>query len=257
MIHATRSFLLNDLVDPRRKPPMPHPMIAEHIQKCIDAAEDAMTLVDGLGKQGILIQSFWFTHHVVTMAILVVYIYTIQQHRMSSLSASPAEGIWDPGRVHYLFSLAESCHRHLAEATRENSPSRRYSIILEELRREVHRQIGSHLKANPHLTAPDNAEPKPPLSNNFMDQKPLVPTTVSQPMSLDTSAPSYPPVSDILPVPDLEPESFNPSDEIGFFENLEGSNWWSQLDSWVSVTAQVITGYGTDVSSPGFLKPFE
>ncbi|RMJ26676.1 Transcription factor [Aspergillus sp. HF37] len=230
MIHATRSFLLNDVVDLRRMPSASHPMVNSHVQKCVDAAEDAMTLVDGLGKQGILIQSFWFTHYVCFCAIIVVYIHTIQQHRLSSFLGPPTESIWDGGKLHYLFNLAETCHQHLAEATRKNSPSRRYSIILEELRREVHRQIGSHFQSNPHTTIPD-AQPKPEYQDTFKDQRTFVHAPVGQPISFDSTA-SYPPVSGDLQMPDLVQEPISPSEEIEFLENLEGSSWWSQLDSW-------------------------
>jgi hypothetical protein len=234
MIHATRSFLLNDVVDLRRMPSASHPMVNSHVQKCVDAAEDAMTLVDGLGKQGILIQSFWFTHYVCFCAIIVVYIHTIQQYRLSSSLGPPTESIWDSGKLHYLFNLAETCHQHLAEATRKNSPSRRYSIILEELRREVHRQIGSPLQSNPHTTLLYTQQ-KPEYQDTFMDQRAFAPVPLGQPISFDSTAASYPPVSGGLQVPDLVQEPISPGEEIGFLENLEGSSWWSQLDSWVGL----------------------
>lgn len=234
MIHATRSFLLNDFMDPRRKPPAPHPMVANHVQKCIDASEDVMMLVDGLGKQGILIQSFWFTHYVCFCAIIVVYIHTIQQHRLSALLGPSAQVIRDPGKLHYLFRLAETCHQHLAEATRKNCPSRRYSIILEELRLEVHRQIGSPLQTSPRATTYDNFQTRPIYQDDFLDQKPLIPATVDEPITFDPNATSYPPVSGSLQAPDLTQESFGHGDDVRFLENLDGSIWWAQLDSWVS-----------------------
>ncbi|KAH0344867.1 hypothetical protein KCU83_g8141, partial [Aureobasidium melanogenum] len=44
----------------------------------------------------------------------------------------------------HLFTLAERCQTHLAHATASNSPSRRYSIILEELRAEAEVNSGAH-----------------------------------------------------------------------------------------------------------------
>ncbi|KAG9673088.1 hypothetical protein KCU99_g7164, partial [Aureobasidium melanogenum] len=44
----------------------------------------------------------------------------------------------------HLFKLAERCQTHLAHATASNSPSRRYSIILEELRAEAGVNSGAH-----------------------------------------------------------------------------------------------------------------
>lgn len=149
MIHVTRSFLLNDFTDLSRRPRNSHPSVSTHVHKCIKAAEEIMTLVDSLAQQTLLIESFWFTHYVCFCAILVVYIHIIQQHRQSTApgpsTASPA----DTDKLHALFSLAETCQHHLAEATRRNCPSRRYSIILEELRQEVHRQIGSDSAPSP------------------------------------------------------------------------------------------------------------
>ncbi|THC89378.1 hypothetical protein EYZ11_011171 [Aspergillus tanneri] len=63
IIHATRSFLLNDFTDLSRRPPIPHPTVTTHVGKCIKAAEDVLKLVESLAKQGVLIQSFWFTHY--------------------------------------------------------------------------------------------------------------------------------------------------------------------------------------------------
>lgn len=229
MIHATRSFLLNDFVDPRRKSSCSHPLVTDHVQKCIEAAEDVMTLVDSLGKQGILIQSFWFTHYVCFCAIIVVYIHTIQQHHMSSQSLQKHS---DPNRLRYLFNLAESCQQHLAQATRKNCPSRRYSIILEELRREVHRQIGSPFQTSPSLTMAHEQQP-----GNLFEQKHF-PANADQPLPFDSNPagfqPSYPPVSDNLQSGALPQDTFTPGDEAGLLENFEGLNWWAQLDSWVS-----------------------
>lgn len=150
MIHVTRSFLLNDFTDLTRRPPVPHPTVAGIVQKCIGSAEDVIKLVDSLAEQGIMVQSFWFTHYVCFCAIIVVYIYIIQQHRLPPTSPHSSE---DPNHLQYIFSLAEACQQHLAEATRKNCPSRRYSIILEELRREVHRQIGSPLQSDSSIGA--------------------------------------------------------------------------------------------------------
>ncbi|OJJ30359.1 hypothetical protein ASPWEDRAFT_45913 [Aspergillus wentii DTO 134E9] len=230
MIHATRSFLLNDFTDLSRRPPVPHPMVTSHVQKCIEAAEDAMTLVDSLAKQGILIQSFWFTHYVCFCAIIVVYIHTIQQHRQSS--GQVAE---NGSQTCYLFNLAEACQRHLAEATRKNCPSRRYGIILEELRLEVHRQIGSCSQSGyspVNMSENDQAKfscsTEPPLNQiNFTS------ASVEQSISLDPgNAMNYPSISDNLQPSDLTDGPFDPNTDLGILDNLEGSIWWAQLDSW-------------------------
>jgi hypothetical protein len=232
MIHATRAFLLNDFTDLSRRPPVPHPEIASHVQKCIAAAEDAMTLVDSLVKQGIMIQSFWFTHYVCFCAIIVVYIYTIQQHRQSSGSA-----IADSRRTSYLFTLAETCQQHLAEATRKNCPSRRYGIILEELRREVHRQIGDHPQSGQLINPSDDFPARSSRSQEpDMDQRNFTSAGVNPPITLESNNPmNYPTTmpSELQPSA-LTEGPFDPNADYGLLDNLEGSIWWAHLDSWVS-----------------------
>lgn len=231
MIHVTRSFLLNDFTDLSRRPKVSRPVVSTYVQKCIEAAEDVMTLVDDLAQQGILIQSFWFTHYVCFCAILVVYIHTIQQHRQAlapspSSSSSSATSPGDADKLRYLFSLAESCQQHLAEATRQNCPSRRYSIILEELRQEVHRQIGA---ADPD---PSTGRQEPSHGDNATAQEPLPSTKSERPVSLDAVPVDYSAISGILQPSELGAPSIPPGDDQGFLENLEGSIWWAQLDSW-------------------------
>ncbi|KAJ0419446.1 hypothetical protein BJY00DRAFT_302185 [Aspergillus carlsbadensis] len=212
MIHATRAFLLNDFTDLSRRPTAPHPMITAHVSKCLEAAEHVMKLVDSIAKQGTLIQSFWFTHH---------------HHRMSS---APEPSEIDSGRVRSLFSLAEICQQHLAEATRKNCPSRRYGIILEETRLEVHKQLGSRACSIPN--SPKNTRvsfircQEPVLEQRPAEHVDLnTPIFDSQPMSFD---------GDFRPSGFVD-EPFGMSD-AGFLENLESSMWWTQLDTWMLST---------------------
>ncbi|KAJ5105353.1 hypothetical protein NUU61_002700 [Penicillium alfredii] len=229
MIHVTRSFLLNDFTDLSRRPTIPHhPTVSTHVQKCIEAAQDVMTLVDSLAQQGILIQSFWFTHYVTFCAILVVYIHTIQQHRQS-LAPSPGDDADDARQQQrYLFSLAETCQQHLAEATRKNCPSRRYSIILEELRREVRRQIGSDDTAS----ATGQARAVRLGIEDPAAQNAGSPNGPDRPLALDPGAMALPPIPGILQPAELGESPIDRGDDIGFLESLEGSIWWTQLDSW-------------------------
>lgn len=224
MIHVTRSFLLNDFTDLSRRPRDPHPMVSTHVQKCIEAAEDIMKLVDSLARQTLFIQSFWFTHYVCFCAILVVYIHIIQQHRQST-APSPSVGTpADVDKLHVLLSLAETCQQHLAEATRKNCPSRRYSIILEELRKEVHRQIGSDDHSTPGQRH-DTSE-----QNRNQVQQNATPDGVDRAVSFATQNMDFMP--GILQPSEMS-ASINPMEDVGLLENLEGSIWWAQLDSWV------------------------
>ncbi|GAQ03292.1 hypothetical protein ALT_0613 [Aspergillus lentulus] len=235
MIHATRSFLLNDFTDLSRRPSVPHPMVSSHVRKCIDAAEDVMKLVDSLAKQGVLIQSFWFTHYVCFCAIIVVYIHTIQQYRLASDpdTASP-RSVEDSGYLHTLFSLAETCQQHLAEATRKNCPSRRYSIILEELRKEVHRQMGTPIQPE----SPENSHGN--LRGNhvrgketlMVGQAHAAPVHVEQPAPMFTNTTVHQPAPNGIQSPNFLEGPVGNSEDFGILDNLEGSIWWAQLDSW-------------------------
>ncbi|KAL3478125.1 hypothetical protein BJX99DRAFT_245792 [Aspergillus californicus] len=212
MIHATRSFLLNDFTDLSRRPTPPHPMLTAHVSKCLEAAEHVMKLVDSIAKQGTLIQSFWFTHH---------------QYRLSS-SVEPAE--LDKNRVRSLFSLAELCQQHLAEATRKNCPSRRYGIILEETRREVHKQLGSQFSECSIPNVPEN------LRDTFIrNQDSLIEQRVVGSTDLNDTLPFNP--GSICYDGGFQPsgyvdEPFGLGD-VSFLDNLDGSIWWTQLDTWV------------------------
>lgn len=225
MIHVTRSFLLNDFTDLSRRPRDPHPMVSTYVQKCIEAAEDIMTLVDSLAQQTLFIQSFWFTHYVCFCAILVVYIHIIQQHRQSTAPSPSAGSPADVDKLHALLSLAETCQQHLAEATRKNCPSRRYSIILEELRKEVHRQIGSDDQSTPGQNRTIREQDRPGIQNTSTLNG------VSRTVSFDAQNMDFMPA--ILQPAEMS-ASINPMEEVGILENLEGSIWWAQLDSWVS-----------------------
>lgn len=226
MMHVTRSFLLNDFTDLSRRPKVPHPMVSSHVQKCIQAAEDIMTITDGLAHQGVLIQSFWFTHYVCFCAVLVIYIHTIQQHRKSlggssSVSVSPVGSPNDRDKLRQLFSLAESCQQHLVEATRKNCPSRRYGIILEELRQEVHRQIGSNGVSTETQAYPSSGNDTLYVLGEGSKN------ANAKSVLYDTQTADF-----MMPPTDL---GMNTGDDAGLLESLEGSIWWAQLDSWVCI----------------------
>ncbi|PYH44176.1 Zn(II)2Cys6 transcription factor [Aspergillus saccharolyticus JOP 1030-1] len=227
VIHTTRSFLLNDFTDLNRMPQIPHSSVTHYVLKCIAAAEQAMELVDSLAQQRVLIQSFWFTHYMCFWAIIVVYIYTIQQHRLSTTFRVSCHGIEDVSRLYSLFSLAESCQQHLAEATRRNSPSRRYSIILEELRREVRRRIGSSSDTSDQFRAvffPGQMQGSV-VAPGQMSMTSMYPS--GRPLEAGTSN-----LPDALPPTNFTPSPLESEMDLSFLNSLEGSLLWTQIDSW-------------------------
>jgi hypothetical protein len=94
----------------------------DSIRLCISAAQDALRTIDALAQEGPLFHAFWWTHYMTFCALSVTYVWNMQQDNF-------LEGIDKEA----LLALAGRCQVHLAQATATNSPSRRYSIILEEL----------------------------------------------------------------------------------------------------------------------------
>jgi hypothetical protein len=74
-----------------------------------------------------MFHAFWWTHYVCFCALVVVYVWTIQESNNDPTVTEQRK----------ILDQAESCLCHLAQATATNSPSRKYSIILQELRTEA------------------------------------------------------------------------------------------------------------------------
>jgi len=131
IMHANRFFLLGKL---SRKSEV-------QVAECVMAAKTVLEIVDSLARDSPIFHAFWWTHYVAFCALVVTYAWEIQQQiqyddataTASTLPAQPVDRI-------VLLELAERCQTHLAQATATNSPSRRYAIILEELRSEAQRQ---------------------------------------------------------------------------------------------------------------------
>lgn len=126
VMHVYRPFLLNrsgNRVLPTNETNETNSFRHTSIQKCISAAQDALRTIDSLAQEGPLFHAFWWTHYMTFCALSVTYVWNMQ-HDNSALEGIDREG---------LLVLAGRCQVHLAQATATNSPSRRYSIILEEL----------------------------------------------------------------------------------------------------------------------------
>ncbi|KAE8356500.1 fungal-specific transcription factor domain-containing protein [Aspergillus coremiiformis] len=228
IIHATRSCLLNNFIDLSRQPPVSHPVVTSHVRKCIGAAEDVMKIVNTLGEQGVLTRSFWFTQYVCFCAITVVYIYTIQQCQLSSYPGA-SQSTENKKELRSLFDLAETCQRHLAEASRKNCPSRRYSIILEELRVEARRHAGSYPYREAAGQTPQDVGTTDVQNQDSMTQRYAHLAGPQQPPAPTSASASH---LDTFPPPGPVAESFGLSEDLALLDTLEGLNWWTQLDSW-------------------------
>lgn len=129
IIHANRPFLLGATGGQNNVPDIEY-----SVSECITSAKVALETVDSMASDGTLFHAFWWTPYVTFCALAVVYVWEIQK-------SSPANGhgTTRPNEMESvkLSELAEKCHAHLARATAADSPGRRYSVILEELRTEA------------------------------------------------------------------------------------------------------------------------
>jgi hypothetical protein len=124
---AHRPFLLKNTVrhgDDLRQ------LARESITECIKAAQSVLEAVDRMAREGRLFHAFWWTHYVCFCALVVVYVWAIQESNNDPTVAERRK----------VLDQAEKCLNHLAQATATNSPSRKYSIILQELRTEAKRK---------------------------------------------------------------------------------------------------------------------
>jgi hypothetical protein len=113
----------------------------ESLAECISAAQSVLEAVDRMAQEGRLFHAFWWTHYVCFCALVIVYVWAIQE-----MHDSPT--INERRR---LLDQAERCLNHLAQATATNSPSREYSIILQELRLEAKRKTARPVR-DPNAT---------------------------------------------------------------------------------------------------------
>ena len=156
VLHATRPFLLVS----QRQPEAGDDGEAEaEVAECISAASQLLSTFDSMAAAGgTVFHAFWWTSYVVFCVLTVVYVWEIQ--RVSSTSslfaASPSGVKITNGRgsqeaemeMVRLRDLAERCRGHLERSTAANSPTRRYSIVLEELRAEAQAQNGLRRSRN-------------------------------------------------------------------------------------------------------------
>ncbi|KAG9255811.1 putative C6 transcription factor [Emericellopsis atlantica] len=139
LMHANRPFLMG--VDRTEEE-------EESTTVCINAAKLALETVDSIVGDTIMFHAFWWTPYVTFCALAVVYVWEIQK------GASNAD---NPS----LFALAERCQGHLAASTVTDSPSQRYSVILEELRQEARQGLAHQhqLTDNASMAAMAQSEP--------------------------------------------------------------------------------------------------
>lgn len=146
VMHLFRPLLLGHPLRSQR--PTDRSLVDDGLRRCIFAAQSALELVDDLAHEGPTFHAFWWTHYVTFCALAIVYVWKLQSRRSGFAGKAALDD--DAG----LLVLAERCQQHLASATASNSPSRRYSIILEELRNEAQKSGGHRTAGQPVSTEP-------------------------------------------------------------------------------------------------------
>lgn len=110
-------------------------MVRFYVDKCLSAAHKVLEMVLELVEANHLFAAFWNFQYITFHALSVVYVWIFQRRR-DRLGSARSD--YDENR---LCELAEKVHAHLAEATEQNAPNLRYSIILEELKQETLRAL--------------------------------------------------------------------------------------------------------------------
>lgn len=142
VMHLYRPYLLgNNTSTLRRTAPNE---LRRGVGRCLISSQEVLKIVDEMAQDGPLFHAFWWTHYVTFVALAAVYVFKIQ--RMRNVFQSNTLANFDSGNF---FDLAERCHTHLAVATASNSPSRKYSIVLEELRTELQARSDRAARARP------------------------------------------------------------------------------------------------------------
>ncbi|KAK1624759.1 fungal-specific transcription factor domain-containing protein [Colletotrichum phormii] len=139
MILTHRPFLLSNFArlqrnGKSRRKSIPHKdQTEESVNACLDAAMHVVDTVNDLIQAGQLFRAFWFTSYFAFSAVVVLYVYTIQQR------TAPTE-TWQA-----YFNAACRCQTQLASlADHESTLAARYCLVLEELRTEALRQTERH-----------------------------------------------------------------------------------------------------------------
>ncbi|KAH7392262.1 fungal-specific transcription factor domain-containing protein [Phaeosphaeria sp. MPI-PUGE-AT-0046c] len=223
MLLIHRPFLLSNFASLTHMPThstfVPNASIdtSANINSCLEAAMSIVRVVDDVFTSSNLFRSFWFTQYYAFCAVVVLYIYRIQQHLVT------------PGICEGYFAAGQKCQRQLESVSETDCLARRYCLVLEELRLEAIR----HTKFND-----PNASPLP-FSGN------LDSSTTMQPFEADEAganpaAPFYAGQSN-MPTPDsaVFNSNFMPNSSI-----MADLTSWGQFDSLVTAGIGLFDGAG-------------
>lgn len=132
LILANRPFSLSNFADLTQSASPVRSGVEEHVTECIDAALLVVNTLNDFVEQGAMHRTFWFTQYISFCATATLYVYAIRQRQNQPSTTGDTKS----PHMQY-FEAAEKCQRLIATAVGDNSPNKRYSIILDELKREV------------------------------------------------------------------------------------------------------------------------
>jgi hypothetical protein len=206
-----------------------NPNVQENIQQCLDAAMGIVRVVDEMNNSQIF-RAFWFTQYYAFCAVVVLYVYRIQQH----ISRGKCAGYYTAG---------QRCQAVLNSISETDCLSKRYCLVLEELRLEAakHRCSEAAATAVSRITSPTK------------DTSPLPSSYAHSAIATNSSATLHPPT--LTPQSDASPaftntyytDPNNPltPDSMLFNTNfLPTSNIMADLTSWGQFDSLVTAGIG-------------
>lgn len=232
VILINRPFLLRDFASLNHMPTNPAwgPTAgfdtSTNVAACLDAAMHIVRVVDDVFTSSDLFRAFWFTQYYAFCAVVVLYIYRIQQH------------IVTPGTCEGFFDAGEKCQRQLESVSETDCLARRYCVVLEELRVEAKRQK-SRISNAGEASLPNPSDPTPEAgaisdSTGFMSN-PTPQTETASPSILNNAFYN----GNIPPTPEsaVFNSNFLPNSSI-----MADLTSWGQFDSLVTAGTGLFDG---------------
>ncbi|KAI8931415.1 hypothetical protein NX059_011744 [Plenodomus lindquistii] len=226
LIH--RPFLLRDFASLTQMPTNPAWAngagvdTSANVTTCIEAAMNIVRVVDDVFTSSNLFRSFWFTQYYAFCAVVVLYIYCIQQHLIT------------PGRCEGYFAAGQKCQRQLESISGTDNLAQRYCLVLEELRVEAQRSSG-RLSSASETPIAQPSETAVSVGDNGLQDALLPVSTTPQTDSASPCMGAFYNPSNIPPTP--ESAVFNAN-------FLASNSVMADLTSWGQFDSLVTAGIG-------------
>lgn len=111
-----------------QKPPLEPPVLSNY-KGCIDASRELAQQLIRFTHEGQRSEVFWFTQNISFNAVSILYLHILQKMQKETI-------VLDESDVQ-LLSIAEEGHNNLATISKANSPTLKYTLVLDTLRNEI------------------------------------------------------------------------------------------------------------------------